>query len=175
MAGMTEHRVTVARHIPIGGGDPSAGWVCTCGDHGYGGTASDAAQQFAEHYALAMQRAAPKVRRGAPEHDGGRTLTADTIRDSERAVLMAIRFRSMIAADITDEVIREVAGMDIITHVVGRFSPSRLRTARVELQRAGMVEVGGVTQVGGKGRRMRVYRLTASGWTLAKLFDDVQF
>ena len=174
------HHCRLGWHHPIVDGHVSharehreAMWTCSCGVTGTQPTLSLAAQRFAEHYALAKQQAAPKVRRGAPEHDGGRTLTADTVRDSERAVLMAIRFRSMIAADSTDEVIREVANTAHVATITGRFSPSRLRTARVELQRAGLVEVAGVTQVGGKGRRMRVYRLTASGWTLAREFEDV--
>lgn len=170
MEGVT-HNVTVARHIPVGGGEPSAGWVCTCGDHGYGGTASDAAQQFAEHYALAKQQAAPKVRRNAPAHDGGRTLDIDTVRKSEQAVLLALR--GDVGDGITDRtILTRAQGRRHIVASFGVFSDSRLRTARVELQRAGMVEPTVVVTSTHSTRKMQAYRLTDAGWRLAdQIFD----
>lgn len=143
-------------------------WECSCGAGSHAEpSASAAAQRFAEHYALSKQQEAPKVTRRAPEHDGGRTLTLDTVRKSEQAVLLALRLNAMSAAKAaTDPVIAARAAM--FESSIGKFSPSRLRTARVELQRAGLVEAEAVQVVSESGRKMRSYVLTATGWNMAR-------
>lgn len=171
MSGLNTHTCTLAWHTPIGGGERSAGWMCSCGEHGFTATMSLAAQRFAEHYALAKQQAAPKVRRGAPEHDGGRTLDADTIRKSEQAVVLALYFGRDVdgAADgepLTDLGIAAASRRSIIVASVGEFSPSRLRTARVELERAGFVEKRALVSRGA-GRRMQSFALTDAGVNMA--------
>lgn len=147
-------------------------WECSCGAGSHAApSASAAAQQFTEHYALSKQQEAPKVARHAPAHDGGRTLTLDTVRKSEQAVLLAIRLLSLHHANVaTDPVIAEHA--KVFESSIGLFSPSRLRTARVELQRAGLVEPDPALVVGPSGRKMRSYRLTASGWCMARNLMD---
>lgn len=170
MSGLNTHTVTLAHHYPMGGGPASAGWMCSCGDHGYVATMSLAAQRFAEHYALAKQQAAPKVRRNAPAHDGGRTLTMDTIRASERAVLLSL---PETRHGFTDASIRYYAGTERVRQFAGMFSDSRLRTARVELQRAGLVEATGDLSVTDTGRRARMFRLTEAGVRLRREVNAV--
>lgn len=167
MEGLTRHEVTMYQHVNQGG-QRSFRWACSCGEGEHHTSCTAATQTFAEHYALAMQQAAPKVRRRAPARDGGRTLTLDTIRDSEKAVLLSM---PETLVGFTDDSIRYYAGTERVMDRVGMFSDSRLRTARVELQRAGLVEATGELAETETGRRARTFRMTDAGLRMRRALN----
>jgi hypothetical protein len=168
-----DHHVTLFQRRPIPPQEAvTYAWRCTCGEIGFADTGSIAAQRFAEHYALAVQQAAPKVTRHAPAHDGGRRLDLDTIRKSEEAVILALYFGRLgngaVNGPLTDHGIAAASRRAIIVEHLGEFSPSRLRTARVEVERAGLVEKRELVQRGPGQRRMQSFALTDSGLRMAQ-------
>jgi hypothetical protein len=73
--------------------------------------------------------------------------TQSSVAASQTAVLEILTDAVM---DLTDE---EIAG-----YLRGRFSPSRVRTARHELEEAGFVVQAGTVKLPGRRTRMRTWR-----------------
>jgi hypothetical protein len=75
------------------------------------------------------------------------SLSHRTLKASEQRVLDTLK------------VLRLAADYRLERALVEEYSPSRVRTARAELERAGLIEWTGKTMVGPRGRKTRIWRV----------------